>query len=170
MLNFQSLLTSQQLRLSIFIGVVCLLGFGYYLQYVEGLEPCPLCITQRFFLFTSGCLGLIAWLHNPSALGTKLYSATGSLLAVAGAGFASRQLYLQSLPADQAPACGPSIDFIFQTFPLMDALSILLRGDGNCAEVAWRFLGLSIPGWTVITFSCLALAWLLQLRSYNRTN
>ena len=100
MLNFQSLLTSQQLRLSIFIGVVCLLGFGYYLQYVEGLEPCPLCITQRFFLFTSGCLGLIAWLHNPSALGTKLYSATGSLLAVAGAGFASRQLYLQSLPAE----------------------------------------------------------------------
>jgi len=85
-------------------------------------------------------------------------------MAMAGAGFASRQLYLQSLPADQAPACGPSIDFIFQTFPLTDALSILLRGDGNCAEVAWRFLGLSIPGWTLIIFICLAVAWLLQLR------
>ena len=165
MLNFQSLLTSQHLRLGIVIGVVSLLSFGYYLQYVEGLEPCPLCITQRFFLFTSGCLGLIAWLHKPSKLGTKVYTAIGSLLAVAGAGFASRQLYLQSLPADQAPACGPSIDFIFQTFPLTDALSILLRGDGNCAEVAWRFLGLSIPGWTVITFTCLAVAWLLQLRN-----
>lgn len=165
MLNFQSLLTSQHLRLGIVIGVVCLLGFGYYLQYVEGLEPCPLCITQRFFLFTSGCLALIAWLHKPSTLGTRVYTAIGSLLAVAGAGFASRQLYLQSLPADQAPACGPSIDFIFQTFPLTDALSILLRGDGNCAEVAWRFLGLSIPGWTVIAFACLAVAWLLQLRN-----
>ena len=170
MLKNPLLLTSQQLRLGIFIGVVCLLGFGYYLQYVEGLEPCPLCITQRFFLFTSGGLGLIALLHNPSALGTKLYAAIGALLAGAGAGFASRQLYLQSLPADQAPACGPSIDFIFQTFPLTDALGILLRGDGNCAEVAWRFLGLSIPGWTVITFSCLALAWLLQLRNHNHNH
>lgn len=170
MLNFQSLLTTQHLRLSIFIGVACLLGFGYYLQYVEGLEPCPLCITQRFFLFVSGGLGLLALLHNPSLFGTRLYSAIGTLMAAAGAGFALRQLYLQSLPADQAPACGPSIDFIFETFPLTDALSILLRGDGNCAEVAWRFLGLSIPGWTAILFSSLALAWLLQLRNNNHSN
>ena len=170
MLNFQSLKNTQHLRLGIFIGVVCLLGFGYFLQYIEGLEPCPLCITQRFFLFISGCLGLLAFLHNPAKVGTRVYSVIGSLMAIAGAGFASRQLYLQSLPADQAPACGPSIDFIFQTFPLVDALSILLRGDGNCAEVAWRFLGLSIPGWTVIAFTCIAVAWLLQLRSKNINN
>jgi len=167
MLNFQSLVTTQHLRLCIFLGVVCLLGFGYFLQYVEGLEPCPLCITQRFFLFISGSLGLLAVLHNPALLGARIYSVIGTLIAMAGAGFASRQLYLQSLPADQAPACGPSIDFIFQTFPLADALSILLRGDGNCAEVAWRFLGLSIPGWTVIAFTGIAVAWLLQLRSNN---
>ena len=170
MFNFQSLITTQHLRLSIFSGVVYLLGFGYFLQYIEGLEPCPLCITQRFFLFISGCLGLLAFLHNPAKVGTRVYSVIGPLMAMAGAGFASRQLYLQSLPADQAPACGPSIDFIFQTFPLADALSILLRGDGNCAEVAWRFLGLSIPGWTVIAFTCIAVAWLLQLRSKNINN
>ena len=170
MLNFKLPLTPQHLRLGIFIGVVCLLGFGYFLQYIEGLEPCPLCITQRFFLFISGCLGLLAFLHNPTKVGTRVYSVIGSLMAMAGAGFATRQLYLQSLPADQAPACGPSIDFIFQTFPLADALSILLRGDGNCAEVAWRFLGLSIPGWTVIAFTCIAVAWLLQLRSNNINN
>lgn len=167
MLNSQSLLAPQQLRLAIFIGVMGLLSFGYYLQYFEGLEPCPLCITQRFFLLLSGSLGLLALLHNPSVLGTRIYSAIGTLTAAAGAGFASRQLYLQSLPADQAPACGPSIDFIFQTFSFTDALSILLRGDGNCAEVVWRFLGLSIPGWTAIVFSGLALAWLLQLRNSN---
>jgi len=167
MLNFQSLLTTQHLRLCIFLGVVCLLGFGYFLQYAEGLEPCPLCITQRFFLFLSGGLGLLAVLHNPALLGARIYTGLGTLMAMAGAGFASRQLYLQSLPADQAPACGPSIDFIFQTFPLADALSILLRGDGNCAEVAWRFLGLSIPGWTVIAFTGIAVAWLLQLRNKN---
>jgi len=170
MLNFKLPLTPQHFRLGIFIGVICLLGFGYYLEYIEGLEPCPLCITQRFFLFISGCLGLLALLHNPARVGTKIYTTIGSLMAIAGAGFASRQLYLQSLPADQAPACGPSIDFIFQTFPLADALSILLRGDGNCAEVAWRFLGLSIPGWTVITFICLAVAWLLQLRNVHAHN
>ena len=94
-----------------------------------------------------------------------MYALIGTAISLAGAGIASRQLYLQSLPADQAPACGPSLDFIFQTFPLTDALSILLRGDGNCAEVVWRFLGLSIPGWTVIIFIALAVSWLLQSRA-----
>ena len=67
------------------------------------------------------------------------------------------------MPADDAPACGPSIDFIFETFPVSEALSILLRGDGNCAEVTWQFLGLSIPGWTLIAFIGLAIAWMLQM-------
>jgi disulfide bond formation protein DsbB len=164
MLNFQSLLTARNLRLGIFIVPLCLLSFGYYLQYFEGLEPCALCITQRFFLFTCSCLGLIALLHKPALLGARIYALIGIAISLAGAGIASRQLYLQSLPADQAPACGPSLDFIFQTFPLTDALSILLRGDGNCAEVVWRFLGLSIPGWTVIIFIGLAVSWLLQSR------
>lgn len=157
-----SRLTPQTLRLAIIFAVTGLMSFGYYLQYVEGLEPCPLCITQRFFLVLAAVLALVAVLHNPKAIGTRIYSALGTVAAIAGGYFSSRQLYLQSLPEDQAPACGPSIDFILDTFPLAEALQILLRGDGNCAEVTWQFLGLSIPGWTLIAFAGLAIAWIVQ--------
>ena len=156
------LLHAQTLRLTIFLGIVGLLAFGYYLEIVEGLEPCPLCITQRFFLLLCGLAGLSALVQNPGQTGARVYGAIGVLIATAGGYFSSRQLYLQSLPADQVPACGPSIDFILNTFPLMEALQILLRGDGNCAEVAWRFLGLSIPAWTLVAFISLATAWTAQ--------
>ena len=122
------------------------------------------CITQRFFLVLSGLLGLAAALHRPAHRGARLYGNIGAITALSGGAFSTRQLYLQSLPAEQAPACGPSIEFIFDTFPLLDALEILLRGDGNCAEVSWRFLGLSIPGWTLLAFLALAFAWLWQIR------
>ncbi|MGB5324188.1 MAG: disulfide bond formation protein B [Pseudomonadales bacterium] len=157
------------IRWEIAIAVTGLLGFGYYLQYVEGLEPCPLCITQRFFLFLCGALGLIAALHRPSLAAARIYGIAGVLVAAAGSFFSGRQLYLQSLPEEQVPACGPSLDFILETFPLSEALTILLRGDGNCAEVSWTFLGLSIPGWTLVAFVGLATGWLLQARREGAT-
>ena len=160
----QMLITAQRMRWLILITIIGLLAFGYFLQYVEGLAPCPLCITQRFFFFLCGLTALIAIIHHPAQLMTRVYAIFGASFALAGSGFAGRQLYLQSLPADQAPACGPSIEFIFDTFSMSEALSILLRGDGNCAEVAWQFLSISIPGWAAISFIGLAIAWLIQLR------
>ncbi len=166
----QTLITVQRLRWLILIGIISLLGFGYFLQYVDDLAPCPLCITQRFFFFLCGITALIALIHNPSRRMTGVYAFLGAGFSFAGAGFAGRQLYLQSLPADQAPACGPSIEFILDTFPINEALSILLRGDGNCAEVTWRFLTISIPGWAAISFTGLAIIWLMQLRQeYSRS-
>ncbi len=116
------------------------------------LIPCPLCITQRVFIVAVGLVGLLGFIHNPSGWGRKIYGGLGALLAIIGGGFSSRQLYLQNLPADQAPACGPGVGYLLENFPLMEALSVLLRGDGNCAEVAWTFLGVSIPGWTLVAF------------------
>lgn len=168
MLDLQKHLSGQRLRLLIFFSVAGLLGFGYYLQYVEGLEPCPLCITQRFFLMLCGVTGLLAAVHRPGIIGSRVYGSFGILTAIAGSGFSMRQLYLQGLPKDQVPACGPSIDFIFETFSISKALSILLRGDGNCAEVTWQFLGLSIPGWTALAFFGLAFAWTLQIIVSNK--
>lgn len=159
-----TIINAQRLRGLILIAITGLLGFGYFLQYAEGLAPCPLCITQRFFFFLCGITALIAIIHNPSQLMTRIYAILGASFALAGSGFAGRQLYLQSLPSDLAPACGPSIEFILETFPINEALSILLRGDGNCAEVSWQFLSISIPGWAAISFTGLAIAWLIQLR------
>ena len=125
----QMLITTQRIRWLILIAIIGLLAFGYFLQYFEDLAPCPLCITQRFFFFLCGLTALIAIIHHPAQLMTRVYAIFGASFAFIGSGFAGRQLYLQSLPADQTPACGPSIEFIFDTFSISEALSILLRGD-----------------------------------------
>lgn len=143
---------SRLLFLTIFLGCAGMMGFGYWLQYALGLEPCPLCMTQRFFIVAVGLTALAGALHGPQSLGLRIYALVAVLFGIAGSGFAGRHLWLQSLPEDLTPACGPSIDYILDTFPLSEALEILLRGNGNCAEVDWSFLGISIPGWTLVAF------------------
>jgi disulfide bond formation protein DsbB len=144
--------STRQIFLILFLGCVGLMSFGYYLQYVENLEPCPLCMTQRLFFVLSGILGLAAFLHNPGATGMRIYGVLTAVAAASGAGFASRQLWLQSLPEDQVPACGPSLEYMFDALPFMEAFELLLKGDGNCAEVVWDLFGISIPGWSLIAF------------------
>jgi disulfide bond formation protein DsbB len=128
------------------------MAFAFYLQYAEYLEPCPLCMTQRIFVGLVGVLAFLAALHNPAKAGIRVYAATGIVAAVAGGGFSGRHLWLQFLPDDQVPACGPSLQYMLETLPLGDTLTMMLTGDGNCAETLWSFLGLSIPAWTLMLF------------------
>ena len=129
-----------------------------------GLEPCPLCIFQRVGVIAVGILALIALIHNPATFGQTIYSALGISACVVTIGIAGRQLWLQSLPADQVPACGPSLNYLMDVFPLMDVLQMVLAGDGSCAEVSWQLLGISIPGWVVIGCIPLLIGNLLVLR------
>ena len=115
------------------------------------------------FIVLCGFLGLAGALHGPARVGAQIYGASIALAAFCGGGFSIRQLWLQNLPADQAPACGPSIAYLLETFPLSEALVLLLRGDGNCAEVVWTFIGLSIPAWTLAGFFVLALLGLVSI-------
>lgn len=125
---------------------------GFYMEYQMNLEPCPLCMTQRVFICAAGFFALLAFIHYPGQTGQRIYAGLVATMAVVGGGFSSRQLWLQNLPEDKVPACGPSLDYMLEMFPLMDTLKIMLSGDGNCAEVVWTFLGLSIPAWTLVAF------------------
>ena len=133
----------------IFMACIALLGVGFYMQYIMELKPCYLCITQRFFLALIGLFSILAFVHNRA---TRIYGSVVALSAILGAYFASKQLWLQSLPPDKVPACGPSVDYLFNAFNFSEALRMLLQGDGNCAAIQWTFLGLSIPGWTLVYF------------------
>ncbi|MEH6551880.1 MAG: disulfide bond formation protein B [Pseudomonadales bacterium] len=144
------------INLLIFIATSGLMSVGFIMEHQMGLEPCPLCMTQRIFIVLTGFFGLLAFLHNPGLRGTQIYGTATLLSALTGGGFSIRQLYLQSLPEDLVPACGPSLSYILDTFPLAHALKLMLTGDGNCAEVAWTFMGISIPGWTLVAFAALA--------------
>lgn len=121
-----------------------------FAQYVLKMEPCPLCTFQRVAVIAMGVLFLIAAVHGAATIGSRIYAIFLVLVSLAGAGVAARHVWLQNLPKDQVPSCGPGLDFMLDTFPLMEVLSIVLSGSGECAEVSLRFLGLTIPGWTLI--------------------
>ena len=144
-----------------------LLGTGYYLQYFQGQDPCPLCLVQRGFYYGVLAVSALAALHRPGRLGVRLYAGTAALLAAGGFGVAARQVWLQHLPPDQVPACGPDLFFMIENFPLQRLLQKLFLGSGQCAEVNWRWLGLSIAEWSLAWFAALALysLWLALRRA-----
>lgn len=141
----------------------CMLFAKLYLEAVLGLTACPLCMTQRLFVVLWGGIALLAALHNPAQWGRRVYAALCALAAIAGGAVAARHVWLQHLPADQVPACGPSLEYMLETLPFSETLSIVLMGDGNCAQTQWTFLGLSIPAQTLAVFAAVSAICLWQL-------
>lgn len=138
--------------LNVFGLLVCLglLGYAWYAQAHLGLEPCPLCIFQRVGIAACGLLFLLAALHDPGRGGARIY---GALLVVAGlvcAGVSARHIWIQHQPEGSVQACGASLDYMLEIFPLTDVIRKVLTGSGECARITWAFLGLSMPGWVLI--------------------
>lgn len=148
------------------IGLFCvgLLGFGYFLQFQLGLDPCPMCIFQRLCYMGVGAVALVAALHGSRHLFRTLYALLALLLALIGAGIAGRQTWLQHLPPDQVPECGPGLEFMLEQYPLWDTVKKSLIGTGDCANVEWQFLSLSIAEWSLVCFLLIALWLILILR------
>lgn len=138
------------------LACVGLLAFALYLQYVEHQEPCPLCILQRIAFIAMMAVFVVAALHGPGRGGAIAYSAVIVVIAGMGAAVAGRHVWLQHLPADQVPACGPGLGYMLERFPLTQVLPKIFAGSGECAEVGWRFLTLSIPEWSLLWFVLLA--------------
>jgi len=92
----------------------------------------------------------------------------GAISAIVGAGFSVRQLWLQSLPKDQIPACGPDLSYMLEAFPLSDVLAAMTSGTGDCAEVSWALLGISLPGWLLVFFGGLLAMNIMQIRQGSR--
>jgi protein dithiol:quinone oxidoreductase len=141
------------------VFVVCagLFGFGLALQHYAQLEPCPMCVMQRYAFVVCGIVAFVAALHNPAGFGAKLYGALLAVAAVAGGGVAARQSWIQHFPPPVAD-CGPDLEFMLDSFPLAQALPMIFHGAGDCSKVQWTFLGLSIPEWAFLWFAGIAIA------------
>ena len=149
-----------------FAVCTALMAAALWLQHVEGLEPCPLCVLQRGAVIVLGVLMLAGAIHDPGTVGRRVYGAMVVVAAVAGTAVAGRHVWLQSLPPDQVPECGPGLEYMLGAFPLNQVFEMVLRGSGECAEVQWTFLSLSIPEWTLLAFIAFALfgLWLIATR------
>lgn len=135
--------------LSGFLACGLLLAVGAYLQFVEQLEPCPLCISQRLAFMATGLIFLIAAIHNR---GTRWYAILAAITALVGASVSARHVWLQHLPPEEVPECSPGLEYVFQHFPLAETIKLMLTGTGECAKVDWTLLGLAIPSWALIAF------------------
>jgi protein dithiol:quinone oxidoreductase len=155
--------TSRLYYLLLFIICCSLLGFGYYLQFVEGLEPCPLCIFQRIAFIAIIIIAFFGSIHGPTGNWRFAYSGLILISSVTGAGIAGRQVWLQHLPPESVPACGPGLDFMLDVFPLAEALKMVFTGSGECAEVDWTFLSFSIAEWSLFWFILIGISALLHL-------
>ena len=149
--------------LVVFLISTSLLGYGYYLQFVEGLNPCPLCIFQRVAFIAIILIAFIATLHGPLKLWQYLYSGLILVSSLIGATIAGRQVWLQHLPPDQVPECGPGLDFMLEVFPLADTLKMVFTGSGECAEVDWTFLGFSIAELSLAWFIVFGISSILHM-------
>jgi disulfide bond formation protein DsbB len=140
-------------------AVCCgLMGFALFAQHVLLLDPCPLCVFQRVAVISIGLIFLVAALHDPSGAGRIVYGLLLALAAVAGAAVAGRHAWLQQLPPDKVPSCGPGLDYMLETLPFTEVLSKVFKGSGECAEIVWQFLGLSMPAWVLVWMTVLGVA------------
>jgi len=154
---------SRMIYVIVFLGCIGLMSVALFFEHAMLLEPCPLCILQRIMVIATAAVALVAAIHGPKNLGIKLYGVLMILTSVIGGGISIRQLWLQSLPEDQVPACGASLDYLLDVFPVTEVLTMVLTGDGACAEVVWTFLGISIAGWTLVGFIGLAAIGIFQI-------
>lgn len=138
-----------------------LLAGALVMEHLFAMDPCPLCLMQRVWFAFAGLISLAALIHSPR---WGIYPLLTALAALVGGGFSIRQLYLQNLPPEQVPACGPDMTYMLENFPLADVIAAMTRGTGSCAEVVWQF-GLTIPGWALVGFICIIALAVIQLRA-----
>lgn len=144
------------------IAVICLLSFAGFLQVSQNIQPCPLCIIQRLIFFAL----LVFLVFSVIVINNKFLAWSGQALLTfsvfAGIAVASRQVWLQYLPAEQVPACGPGLNYLLDRFSLNETLHMVLQGSGECAEVHWTLFKLSLAEWSLICFVAFAILILVN--------
>jgi protein dithiol:quinone oxidoreductase len=174
MLNVWKKLTLSQGMGLLALVCVGMLAFGMYLQHVVGLEPCPMCIVQRYALILVAACALFAWVIGlkasknsvPSTV-QKIFALLALLFAGGGAFVAARQSFLQWYPPEIL-SCGRDFYGMVETFPLKRAIPMIFKGSGDCTKVDWTFLGGSIANWSFVAFAAMVLVLLALLLRRSR--
>jgi protein dithiol:quinone oxidoreductase len=140
-------------NLMAFGAVACLLllASAYLLEFALGLNPCPLCLLQRYVLWAMVLVFAIAAIHKPK-LGKQLYCLILLLLGIIGILLAGRQIWIQSLPPDQVPSCVAGLKRLMEIYPLLDVLKMVIKGTSECTKDTFTLLGFSLAQWSFISF------------------
>ena len=138
-----------------FLACAGMMAYALYAEYRLFLMPCPLCSFQRAGVVLLGLAFLAAVVHDPQRVGRRVYAGLIAVAAAAAAGVAGYHVWMQNLPAEEVPACGPGLSYMMETLPLFDVIKQVFTGSGSCADIDWQFLGLSMPAWVLILVAAL---------------
>jgi len=162
-MNLSTVYSRRLMWLGCLFSVIGLMSYALYAEKFLYLDPCPLCITQRMFYIGVGLFSITGFLLIRNLWAQRLSAILLSVCAVGGIVTAGRQVWLQHLPPEQVPECGLGLQYWLQNETWLSTLSLLFKGDGNCAEVHWRFMGLSMGEWSLVWFiGVLAVGLVLQ--------
>ncbi|MEM6511592.1 MAG: disulfide bond formation protein B [Pseudomonadota bacterium] len=143
-------LTPRLLNLGGFAACAAMMAYALYAEYVLYLMPCPLCTFQRLGVIALGLVFLIAALHNPAGWGRHIYAALLAVTTASAAYVAGYHVWMQGLPEDEVPSCGPGLSYMMESLPLLEVVKQVFEGSGSCATISWEFLGLSMPTWVLV--------------------
>lgn len=146
-----------------FLLIVAILGSAFYLEYVKGVDPCPLCLLQRFCMIVLGIIFFFGALIPFKKIGKCSIGILGFLISGCGITLATRQIWLQHAPSSQSIDCGASLQYLLHVLPWDQAIAHVFMGSAECSEVAWRFLGFSISEWSWLWFLFFGIVCLFQL-------
>jgi disulfide bond formation protein DsbB len=133
------------------LACVAMMGYALYAEWVLGFEPCPLCVFQRVGVVMLGAVFLAAAAHAPTTIGwQRFFFWLFGVAAIFPLYVSGRHVYIQSLPEGAVPACGASLDYMFDVLPLATVLTKVLFGAGECQKIDWTFIGLSMPAWVFL--------------------
>ena len=158
----------RKLALAGFLVCAGLIGIALYLQYVDHQDPCPLCMIQRIFFIALGAVFLIAAAFDPKDGIKKIFGAIAALLAIGGASFAARHVWLQHNPPE-FESCTADLFTQFERIPFGAVIQRAIAATGDCAKVDWTLLHLSIAEWSLIWFVVLTVWSLVYLAKKPRS-
>jgi len=146
-------------KINLACAFVCagMLGYALYASNVLGLEPCPLCMFQRVCIGALGIVFLVAGLHRVRYYGAIVYGGFIFVAATAAIWVAARHVWIQHQPPGTVPSCGAPLDNLLQMFPLLEVIRKVMTGGGECGNIDWTMLGISMPGWVLIAAVTLGL-------------
>ena len=150
------------------LACIAMLAFGMYLQHVVGLNPCPMCVVQRYALMLVGVFAAFAAMSKGRGM-RGAWSALGIVVAAGGAFTAARQSWLQWYPPEFV-SCGRDIYGMVEQLPFSRALPMIFRGSGDCSAIDWTLFGLTLANWSFIAFAVLIVVMLALLARRGRSS
>lgn len=157
-------------KINLLAALVCagMLGYAIYSEKVLGYVPCPLCMFQRVCIGALGIVFLVAGLHRAKRVGSIVHGVLIFLVAGGTGWVAGRHVWIQHQPPGSVPSCGAPLDTLMEMFPLHDVIRRVMTGGGECGNVDWTFLGISMPGWVLIAAVALGLVGIVNNIVYRQ--